>query len=138
LKKKLRDNNAAVRLNAVFALLKMNILELQGPDAETFQKVKAEYHEFLRSFPTIYDIRVDLGTYNALHGDFASALKEYQNAVKLNPDLPAAHYYVGITYAKMEQYELAMENLQKAVAINPSYRNAAQLLQQIKDLLGIK
>jgi tetratricopeptide (TPR) repeat protein len=138
LKRKLTDGNAAVRLNAVFALMKMNILELQGPEADTFRKVKAEYKQFLVSFPTIYDIRVDLGTFNALHGDYAAALQEYKNAVKLNPDLPTAYYYVGITYARIGQFEPALNNLQKALEIDPKFRNAAQLIQQIKELIGKK
>ena len=136
LKKKLSDRNAAVRMNAVFALLKMGMLEIQGPEAEAFKKAKAEYKQFLLSFPTIYDIRVDLGTFNALHGDFAAALEEYKNAVKLRPELPAAHYYLGITYATMGQFEPALESLQKTLEIDPKFRNTEQLIQQVKAAMG--
>ena len=136
LKRKLSDPNAAVRMNAVFALIKMGILEIQGPEAETFQKAKAEYKQFLMSFPTIYDIRVDLGTFNALHKDLDAALKAYNEAARLRPELPTAYYYLGITYAQMGQFGPALENLQKTLAIDPKFRNTAQVIQQIKDLVG--
>jgi len=136
LKRKLSDGDGAVRMNAVFALIKMGILEVQGPEAEAFRKAEAEYKQFLLSFPTIYDIRVDLGTFNALHKDLPAALKAYQEAAKLHPDLPLAHYYIGVTFAQMGQFGPALESLQKTIDIDPNFRNTAQVIKQIKDLIG--
>ena len=136
LKRKLSDGNASVRMNAVFALIKMGILDCEGPEAESYRSAKAEYKQFLMSFPTIYDIRVDLGTFNALHKDLPAALKAYQEAAKLHPDFPLAWYYIGVTYAQMGQFGSALENLQRALEIDPNFRNTAQLIQQIKNLVS--
>lgn len=131
LMKKLSDNIRIVRLNAVFSLMKMAILQLDGPQAEAFKKAKGEYQEFLYSFPTVYETRVDLGTYLALHGNYEEALKEYVNARKLRPEAPLAHYYIGVTSAQLGLFDAALWSFQEALALDPNFRNTRQLIEQV-------
>ncbi|PYV14533.1 MAG: hypothetical protein DMG07_11745, partial [Acidobacteria bacterium] len=119
LRRALADPNRIVRLNAVFALVKMGMLSVDGPDADAFQKAKQEYLEFLQAFPDVYGIRVDLGTYYALHHEYAGALAEYRNAAKLRDDLPLAHYYIGVTCAQMGEFEPALRSFERTLALDP-------------------
>ncbi len=136
LKRALHDPNRIVRLNAVFALMKLGLLEMQGADAAAFQQAKKEYEEFLRSFPDVYGIRVDLGTYHALQREYAQALVEYKNAVKLRPDQPLAHYYVGVTYAQLGSFGPALASFEQTLEIDPKFRNTVQLIDQVKRLMN--
>jgi len=135
LKRKLTDPNRIVRLNAVFALIKMGILEVEGPSAEAFRQAKAEYVEFLESFPSVYGIRVDLGTYYAVHGNTEQALKEYRNSLKLRDDDPLAHYFIGVTHAKRGEFDAALRSLESTLRLDPKFRNTSELIAQIKNLM---
>ena len=136
LKFALHDENQIVRLNSVFALIKLGILGIQGPDADAFQRAKTEYERFLQSFPDIYGIRVDSGTVHALQGEYFQALVEYENAVKLRPELPLAHYYMGVTYTQLGRFDSALESFQKTLEIDPSFRNTRELIEQVKRVMS--
>jgi predicted CXXCH cytochrome family protein len=135
LKAKLSDANRIVRLNAVFALVKMGILQIDGPGAAEFQRVKAEYVEFLKSFPDVYSIRVDLGTYHAVHGQFEQALKEYKNALKLRDDDPRAYYFIGVTEARLGQLPEALRSFEQTLKLDPQFRNTRELMDRVKSLI---
>ena len=134
LKKALADSSRIVRLNAVFALIKMGILNVEGPVAIDFQKARAEYVEFLESFPSVYGIRVDLGTYHAVNGDYERALKEYQNALKLRSDDPLAYYFLGVTHAKLGDFEAASRDFENTLKLDSKFRNTSELLARVKEL----
>jgi predicted CXXCH cytochrome family protein len=132
LKRSLADPNRIVRLNAVFALIKMGIREVDGPASADYVRAKAEYLEFLKSFPDVYGIRVDLGTYYAVHGDYAQALKEYENSLKLRNDDPLAHYFIGVTHAQMGDLDAAMRSFKDTLNLAPDFRNTSELLDRVK------
>lgn len=138
LKQVLTDPNRIVRLNAVFALVKMGILELEGPRKAAYDKAKAELEQFFEDFPDVQDIRINLGTYHAVHGRFWDALKEYRNALKLHPTsrhAPSAHYYLGVTYARLGLYEPALDSFQNTLSLAPDFRNTRDLIEQVKEAM---
>jgi predicted CXXCH cytochrome family protein len=134
LKKQLSDPIRIARLNAVFALIKMGILSVDDSYAEAYNKTKQEYVDFLREFPTIYETRVDLGTFLAVHGKFEEALVEYKNARKLRPEAPLAHYYIGLTYAQLGLFDESLASLDEALKIDPNFRNTRDLISQVRAL----
>lgn len=134
LKRKLSDPVRIVRLNAVFALIKMQILAITDGYAEAFDKAKKEYLAFLREFPTVYETRVDLGTFHALHGNYEEALSEYRNAIKLRPEGPLAHYYVGITCARLGLLDEALAGFREVLELEPGFRNTRELMEQVKSV----
>jgi tetratricopeptide (TPR) repeat protein len=138
LKQKLADHNRIVRLNAVFALIKMGVLEVDGPASEDFRKAKREYLQFLQSFPDVYGIRVDLGTYYALHNDYSEALKQYKNALKIRDDDPLVYYFLGVTYAQTGEFVAALQNFNRTLRLNPDFRNTRELMAKVKELMPRK
>ncbi len=138
LKQALTDPNRIVRLNAVFALIKMGVLNLDGPGSADFVKAELEYVEFLESFPDVYGIRVDLGTYHAVHGDYAEALKQYKNALKLRDDDPLAYYFIGVTQARMGEFEPAFQSFQETLRLDPKFRNTRELMARVQELMHRK
>lgn len=49
----------------------------------------------------------------------ADALSDFNNVLKLDPQLIRAYYNIGRVYSHTNQIELALENFNKALAINP-------------------
>jgi len=136
LKQMLSDRIRIVRLNAVFALLKMGFLSDDSSYSTLFNGAKAEYLAFLNEFPTVYETRVDLGTYHAIHGEYPLALREYRNAVKLRPERPAAYFFLGGTYARLGMLKEAAESFRQVLEIDPDFRNTKQLLDQVLAAIG--
>ena len=134
LKKQLSDPVRIARLNAVFALIKMGMLELNDSYSEAYQKARQEYVDFLTEFPTIFETRVDLGTFLAVQGKYEEALAEYKNARKLRPESPLAHYYIGVTYAQLGLFDEALASFDEVLKLDPKFRNTRELIEQIKEL----
>ncbi|TFH48225.1 MAG: tetratricopeptide repeat protein, partial [Methanothrix sp.] len=55
-----------------------------------------------------------------LKGDYENALVELQNSLKDMPDL-IGFYFTGLVEYKLEQYELALNQFQKALDVQPSH-----------------
>jgi len=132
--RRLSDPVRIVRLNAIFALIKMGVLQPAKEYADAYNKARQEYVDFLQEFPTVFETRVDLGTYYAVQGRYEEALIEYRYARKLRPESPVAHYFIGVTYAQLGFLDQALESLQEALKIDPNFRNTTELIQQIRAL----
>jgi tetratricopeptide (TPR) repeat protein len=46
--------------------------------------------------------------------NYTQAIVSYQNAVSLQPDMPAAYYNLGLSYCALGDYSKAVENFKKA------------------------
>jgi tetratricopeptide (TPR) repeat protein len=52
-------------------------------------------------------------------GDYEDALESFRNALYLDPINADAYYYLGKTYAEMQEFPEAVSNYQKALKLNP-------------------
>jgi len=59
-----------------------------------------------------------------MQGKFDEALKMFNQAVKLNPNLPEAHNGAGYAYYKLQKYDLAKKEFQKAIRLKQNYLKA--------------
>jgi tetratricopeptide (TPR) repeat protein len=66
----------------------------------------------------------------------AEARKEYQEALRLNPDLPAVNFRLGFLLYQSGEYSSAAEYFRKELALNPSYSDANLFLGQTLHILG--
>ena len=57
--------------------------------------------------------------------DFNGAKNVFDEAVKLNPDNAQAYFGRGTSYNSLEQYELGIQDLSKAIEINPNIHSNA-------------
>jgi tetratricopeptide (TPR) repeat protein len=64
------------------------------------------------------------------------ARKEYQEALRLKPDLPAVNFRLGFLLYQNGEYILAAECFRKELALNPSYSDANLFLGQTLHILG--
>jgi tetratricopeptide (TPR) repeat protein len=52
------------------------------------------------------------------------AIKDFEKAIKLNPDYAEAYYFRGMAYNKLSNYSKAIIDFSKAIEINPKYFEA--------------
>lgn len=64
------------------------------------------------------------------------ALEMARTAVSSDPDSPQAHWALGYVYMYRKQFDLAVEALERAVSLAPSYADGYALLALIKNNLG--
>lgn len=99
------------------------------------------YEEAVASYDQALEIRSDETSWcnrgHALYylGRYEDAIASYNHALDLEPDFDAALYGKARTYALQNQADLALENLQQAIALSPDeYRNLASVDPAFKRL----
>ncbi len=60
-----------------------------------------------------------------------AAEKHFASAIDLNPDNTEAHFYIGLTYSRMDRYEDARRELDKTLAAEPDHVRARLALVDI-------
>ena len=133
------DANHAVALEE-FAKL----LQKQGRLSEAAQ-VSARYAAVLaRQAEARPDSakELKLGILSAKQGDFPTALRRFQDAIKLAPQSAAAHNNLGLTLLQLNRTNEAQSNFLRAIELNPQLASAhfclAELLEAEKDFEGAK
>ena len=75
---------------------------------------------------------LSLGIYEVNSGNFADAIKNFDEALKFNPELAIAYFYKGIAFHSLRNNEKAFENYTKAIEIDKNmidaYFNRGQLI----------
>ncbi len=75
---------------------------------------------------------LSLGIHEVNSGSFAEAIKNFDEALKFNPELAIAYFYKGIAYHSLCNNEKAFENYSKAIEIDrkmiDAYFNRGQLI----------
>jgi Flp pilus assembly protein TadD len=78
--------------------------------------------------PYDYTANVDLGTYEALHGNSAEAVERFKKVVRLDNILPrqraVAFNSLGQAYLQLKDYQNAGQSFALAVRVNPGYYGA--------------
>lgn len=72
---------------------------------------------------------VNQGLLSASAGDHAGALRQYQQALAIAPDLVEGHYYLGRTLSALGEREQALAALESAAALEPPSSPRRYLLQ---------
>jgi len=62
----------------------------------------------------------NLGSKEALNGNFESAIENYNRAIELDPSIAEAHFFRGNIYASMGNFEKAIEDCTEAIRLNPN------------------
>ncbi len=97
---------------------------------ETYQKVAELYPQF----PDIY---FNLGYVYALSKDYAKAEEMYTKVVKLSPSyLDEAIFNLGMVQEKQGKKKQCIENLERALKINPKNKLAKEYLNKLKGNTG--
>lgn len=111
-------------------------------DEHKYREAKAAYQQCLNTEENPF-ARMKYALILIDEGNYAGGASQIEIALSptpagrytLTPDASAtARYLLGGAYAKMGKLDLAKDNLQRALAINPDYKDARDLLNQIVSL----
>ena len=121
---------AAVRLKPGFteALVGLGSALVTEQRAE---EAAAAYTDALRADPGLAQAHNGLGAALAMLGQHDRALTEYTEALRLKPDLPTAHLNIAVLQIKDGRLADARQHLEAALAIDPGYEPARQLLARL-------
>ena len=93
---------------------------------ENLEKACSDMEEAARLKPDFSDALYHLGEVYVSLGRWEGAKKAFSRYMELKPGDPDAIYYMGLVYVGSgEDNELAIENFQKAVDLDPGHLNAA-------------
>jgi tetratricopeptide (TPR) repeat protein len=72
-------------------------------------------------------------------GAYQSAVDLFKESLKLAeksnaPDDPAVHHHLGLAYVKTGQNELARQQLERVLKLNPNYSDAEEIKKQLAQL----
>ena len=69
-------------------------------------------------------LHLDLGDTHFRNGQTQEALKAYQQALKIQPELAQIHYSLGLAYASLKQFPEALAAFQTAARLRPTSAKA--------------
>jgi tetratricopeptide (TPR) repeat protein len=76
----------------------------------------------------------DIGTAYYQNQDYARAIGNYSQAIKLDPNYAAAYYRRGGNYFTIGEFDNAIEDLTQVLRIDPAFTAAKELLQRIQNI----
>lgn len=83
-----------------------------------------------------YALQAQQGWTSDTEGALARAFELAQSAVKMNPELPEAHWVLAFVHTQRRQPEAALRDVEDALRLNPSYADAYALKAGIDTYLG--
>ncbi len=106
-----------------------NVSELDREKAELLKK----YYSFVHVTNTglSHNIHNNLGIAYDKIGKYEDAIKEFEEALRLDPEYIEVHNNLAVTFEKLGRIEEAIEGLQHALRLNPNYVEALSNLGSI-------
>lgn len=83
-----------------------------------------------------YALQARQGWLGNADGSLARAFEFAQTAVKMNPDLPEAHWVLAFAHTQRRQPEAALQHVNDALRLNPSFADGYALKAGIETYLG--
>jgi tetratricopeptide (TPR) repeat protein len=93
------------------------------------------YQQVIRQSPPA-DVFYNLAVAYSLLKEYSEAQKYYLKAVELQPNYPAAHNNLAITFYMLHQYEQALKHAE--IAKKQGFDVSSDLLEQLHKILGVK
>lgn len=101
-----------------------------------FREAKAYYNELAERYglddKISKTVLLRLGNDLVRENNMNDALKVHKLNIKLYPDNPYAHYYLGLAYAKSGEKLPAIKHIEKALEMLPSWLSARRKLDELK------
>jgi tetratricopeptide (TPR) repeat protein len=91
------------------------------------------YFEYAAELDSDYvTAKVNLANLKLASGDTATAVNDYISILSTNPDLADVAYNLAVVYFRRQEYGLALQYAEKAVAIDSTYQPALRLVGMLK------
>lgn len=91
-----------------------------------YEAAEGLFRQVLESEPSSGRAWLGLGIVQYNRGQYADALASLATAEKVSPTEPLVHYYKGLVYHELEEFEKATESFHRAMALSPDLAPSAQ------------
>jgi tetratricopeptide (TPR) repeat protein len=88
-------------------------------------------NEILEVNPDTINVYNTMGVLYRRKGDYPTALKHYEKALKIHPEEPNIHYNIGRIHVEMKNLDEAKSCFIKALALDPGFKEAREVLSAI-------
>jgi protein O-mannosyl-transferase len=130
------------RIGAAFALVVCSPLAvLTWHQSALYRDAATLYEATLRDNPSCWMAHVNLGVLERDRpaADYESALSHFREALRLRPDLPEAHYGLGVTLQRTKRLAEAAAEYRAAIRLSPlpiaeAHGNLCQVLRELDRL----
>jgi pentatricopeptide repeat protein len=101
-------------------------------DKENVEEAETILNDILEISSDSVNVFNSLGVLYRKKGDFRNALKNYEKALKIHPEETYILYNIGRLFLDMKDPGKAMEYFERAVIIDPDFKEARQVLDAIE------
>ncbi|HEY9714108.1 MAG TPA: tetratricopeptide repeat protein, partial [Chroococcales cyanobacterium] len=127
---------SALALNSLNPIASSDLARVMLHTGESLDTALSLVQTARRQLPDSPEIADTTGWIYYQRGQYQLALDFLQQALNLAqkhqlPDNPDIHYHLGMAYEKLKQPALARQHLEQALKINPNYRSAAEIKQEL-------
>ena len=91
----------------------------------------AMLEKLIQKLPDVLELRISLGLNRQKMGEHARAVSELEEVIKRMPQSAITHFNLALSYYEMGQLDPAVPHLQAALALEPYYTRAEELLGTI-------
>jgi protein O-mannosyl-transferase len=92
------------------------------------------YTQALPKYPDVAgDLLLERGNLRARRQDWADAKADFLAAIQANPANVEPHYFLGVLYQQLRDWNDAEAELAKAAAISPKYKDATARLEAVRE-----
>ncbi len=101
---------------------------LQGDSSLAAKEYEIALKNASKIDPGNVDIYKSLGEFYLRQGDSRQAKDAFKLICELTPEDPTAHFYLGVAYGDLKEFELSEKSLRRAIELNPDYAQALNYL----------
>jgi len=115
-------------------------------DIDEIPEIDEETFDFITEYYSFFQVTTDIGLIHIIHnnlgiaydtaGMYREALKEFEKALKLDPDYIEAHNNLAVIYDRMGRNEKAIGELREVLRLNPGYTEGHSNLAHVYTGMG--
>jgi tetratricopeptide (TPR) repeat protein len=91
----------------------------------------AMLEKLIQKLPDVLELRISMGLNRQKMGQHAQAISLFEEVIKRMPQSATTHFNLALSYYEIDQLDAALPHLQAAVALEPYYTRAEELLGTI-------
>jgi tetratricopeptide (TPR) repeat protein len=74
---------------------------------------------------------------HSLKGQYHEAVFNFQRAISASPDMPSAHYGLGLAYYNLKDYRQSIVELKRALQLDPNLIDAHNKIESAYKRIGM-
>jgi tetratricopeptide (TPR) repeat protein len=94
------------------------------------------YNEILKKDPNSIAVFLNLGGIYYRRGMYETAIPFYEKVIRGNPKHYQGHYWLAMSFWKLERYHAAINTLEEVIQFLPTFKDALNLMGECYERIG--